>query len=75
MAWWVAEKGAPWEFLGPTEINEEGAKKAALARSHAERGRAFQVRYRVNANAPAEARWEALDGKVTEVTGDAKKRP
>jgi hypothetical protein len=29
----------------------------------------------VNANGKTEVRWEALDGTVTEVTGDAQKRP
>ena len=28
MGWWVAEKGAPLAYVGPTEINEEAAKRA-----------------------------------------------
>jgi hypothetical protein len=75
VAWWVAEKGAPTELLGPTEISQEAAKRSALARSKAKPGTVFQVRYHVNANGATEVRWEVVDGNVTEVTGDAQKRP
>lgn len=75
VAWWVAEKGAPTELLGPTEISQEAAKRSALARSKARPGTVFQVRYHVNANGATEVRWEVVDGNVTEVTGDAQKRP
>ena len=73
VAWWVAEKGAPSELLGPTEISQEAAKKSAIAKSKAKPGSVYQVRYHVNANAAPEVRWEAVDGTVTEVTGDAQK--
>jgi len=73
VAWWVAEKGAPWEFLGPTEINQEAAKRTALARSDEKPGTVFQVRYHMNANAPAEVRWEAVNGGLARVAGDAEK--
>jgi hypothetical protein len=75
VAWWVAEKGAPTELLGPTEISQEAAKRSAIARSKARPGAVFQVRYHVNANGATEVRWEVVDGNVTEVTGDAQKRP
>ena len=73
MGWWVAEKGAPLAYVGPTEINEEAAKRAALSKSQANPGLAFQVRHHMNANAPTEGRWEAVDGRVMEVTGGAPK--
>jgi hypothetical protein len=75
VGWWVVEKGSPAQFLGPTEINQEAAKRSAAARSKANPGTVFQVRYHVNANAPPEVRWEAVDGAVTEITGDAQKHP
>jgi len=75
VAWWVAEKGAPSPLLGTTEVSQEAAKKLAAAKSKAKPGTVFQVRYHVNANGATEVRWEALDGSVTEVTGDAQKRP
>ena len=68
MGWLVAEKGASLACLGPTEINEEAAKSVALAQSEANPGFVFQVRYHVNANAPAEVRWEALNGQIIEGT-------
>ena len=68
MGWLVAEKGASLACLGPTESNEEAAKSVALAQSEANPGFVFQVRYHVNANAPAEVRWEALNGQIIEVT-------
>jgi hypothetical protein len=74
VGWWVTEKGAPSELLGPTEVSQDAAKKTAAARSMAHPGQVFQVRYHVNANGATEVRWQALDGSVTEVTGDAKKR-
>jgi hypothetical protein len=75
VGWWVAQKGAPLVFPGHTEINEEAAKRVAVAHSQANRGIVFQVRYHVNANAPTTVRWEAVDGRVTEITGDEQKRP
>jgi hypothetical protein len=75
VGWWVAEKGAPLAFPGRIEINEEAARRVALAQSDANPGIVFQVRYHVNANAPTNVRWEAVDGRVTEVTGDDQKRP
>ena len=68
MGWWVAVRGAPLPLLGPTELNQEAAKSKAVAKSKAKPGTVFQVRYHVNANAPTEVRWEALDGHLTEVT-------
>ena len=70
VGWWIAEKGAPLAYLGPTEVNQEAAKTKALAKSSANPGTVFQVRYHMNANCPAEVRWEALDGSLVEVTGD-----
>ena len=75
MAWWIAEKGAPLEFLGATEVNQDAAKRNALAKSVARPGIVFQVRYRVNANGHPEVHWEALDGRLVEITGDAMKHP
>ena len=75
MAWWVAQKGAPWEHLGATEVNEEAAKQGAASKSKAAPGTVFQVRYRVNANAPAQVRWQAVDGTITPVTGAAQRQP
>jgi hypothetical protein len=73
MPWWIAEKGSPWEFLGAPEISQDAAKRGALTKSAASVGTVFQVSYRANANAPAEVRWEAVDGKMSEVTGAAQK--
>jgi hypothetical protein len=73
VGWWVVEKGAPAQFFGPTEINQEAAKKTAAARSRANPGTVFEVRYHVNANAAPETRWEALDGAVREIGRDAPK--
>lgn len=75
VGWWVAEKGTPLTFPGHTEVSEAAAKRVAVAKSESNRGTVFQVRYHVNANAKTEVRWEAVDGQVTEVTGDAQKRP
>lgn len=73
VGWWVAEKSAALAYLGPTEVSEEAAKAAAIAKSKAKAGVAFQVRHHMNANAPTEIRWEAIDGQMTEVTGEARK--
>lgn len=73
MAWWVAEKGSPLAFPSRTEISEEAAKRAAIAKSQSSPATVFHVRYHMNANAPIEVRWEAVDGRVTEVTGAARK--
>jgi hypothetical protein len=75
LAWWIAEKGAPLELSGRTEVNQEAAKRGAIAQSSAKPGAVFQVRYHVNANAPAEVRWEAKDGEMVEITGAAQKHP
>ncbi len=75
MAWWVAREGSELELTGRTEVSEAAAKDAAVAMSQRLPGTVIQVRYRVNANARTEARWEALDGQLHEVTGDARKRP
>ena len=75
MGWWVAEKGAAVAFPGRIEISEGAAKTVALAKSKSNPGIVFQVRYHANANAPIEVRWEAVDGRVEEITGDAQKRP
>lgn len=75
MGWWVATKGEPLAFAGRTEISQEAAKGVALAKSAANPGTVFQVRYHMNVNAPAEVRWEAANGTVIEVTGDDRKRP
>jgi hypothetical protein len=75
MGWWVAVKGDPLAFVGRTEISQDAAKTVALAKSSASPGTTFQVRYHMNVNAPAEVRWAAVDGRITEVTGDDRKRP
>jgi hypothetical protein len=74
MAWWIAEKGSPPELLGRTEVSEAAAKSAALALSQRNPQACFQVRYRVNANGGTEVRWEAVDGQLFEISGDARKR-
>ena len=74
MGWWVAEKSAPSVLVGPTEVGQDAAKRVALAKSTANPGTVFQVRYHANANAPTEVRWEAANGTMTEVTGDAQRR-
>jgi hypothetical protein len=71
MGWWVAERGDPLSYAGPTEVNQDAAKRVAIARSTASPGTVFQVRYHINANAPAEVRWEAVNGRLTEGTGNA----
>jgi hypothetical protein len=73
MAWWIAQKGSAPELLGRTEVSEGAAKDAAVAMSKRNGGIVFQVRYRVNANGRTEVRWEARDGQLQEVTGDARK--
>lgn len=75
MAWWVAEKGSELELLGRTEVSETAAKNAALAMSQRDPTPVFQVRYRVNANAKTEVRWEAQAGRIDEVTGEARRHP
>jgi hypothetical protein len=75
VAWWVAEKGTDLELLGRTELSEGSAKSAAVAMSQRNPGIVIQVRYHVNANAKTEVRWEALDGRLQEITGEARKRP
>ncbi len=75
MAWWVARKGSALELEGRTEVSESAAKGLALAMSQSNAGAVFQVRYRVNANGPTEVRWEALDGRIDEITGDARRHP
>jgi hypothetical protein len=73
VGWWVAVKGAPLALLGSTEVSQDAAKRVALAKSQANPGTVFQVRYHANANAPTEVRWEAVDGRVTELGGGAAK--
>ncbi|HEY8089986.1 MAG TPA: hypothetical protein VIF09_19125 [Polyangiaceae bacterium] len=63
------------ELRGTTEVSQEAAKKAAIAKSTAKPGAIFQVRYHANVNAPTEVRFEVVDGSVTEITGAAQKRP
>lgn len=75
MAWWVARKGTELELSGRTEVSEGSAKDAAVAMSQHTPGTVIQVRYRVNANARTEVRWEAIDGQLQEVTGEARKHP
>lgn len=70
MAWWIAEKGSPSEWLGRTEVSEASAKNGAVALSLQNPNACFQVRYRVNANGRTEVRWEALGGRLIEVVGD-----
>jgi hypothetical protein len=74
MAWWVAEKGSPAEWLGRTEVSEASAKSGAVALSLQNPSACFQVRYRVNANGRTEVRWEALDGRLIEVVGDDRRK-
>ncbi len=74
MAWWIAEKGTQPELLGRNEVSEGSAKNGAVALSQSNPGKTFQVRYRVNANGATEVRWEARDGQIAEVTGDARRR-
>jgi hypothetical protein len=75
VAWWIAEKGTQLELLGRNEVSETAAKNGATSMSQSNPGKTFQVRYRVNANGHTEVRWEALDGHLTEVTGNARKHP
>jgi hypothetical protein len=75
VAWWIAEKGAALEMTERSEVSEEAAKARALAMSNVNVGHTFQVRYRVNANGPTEVRWEALRGTLSEITGDARRKP
>jgi hypothetical protein len=75
MAWWVARKGSELELEGRTEVSEAAAKDLAQRLSLKEAGGVFQVRYRVNANARTEVRWEAVDGRIAEITGEARKHP
>jgi hypothetical protein len=75
MAWWIAQKGSPLELLGRTEVSESAAKNGAVALSQRSPGTVFQVRYHVNANGKTEVAWEALDGRIVEITGDARKHP
>jgi hypothetical protein len=75
VAWWVALKGSELELSGRTEVSETSAKDAAIAMSQRTPGTVIQVRYRVNANARTEVRWEAIDGRLHEVMGEARKHP
>ena len=75
MAWWIAERGSPLELQGRIEVGEAAAKGRAIALSQRTPGTAFQVRYHVNANAPTETRWEALNGQLIEVTRDDRMTP
>ena len=75
MAWWVAVRGSPLEAIGRMELNEASAKDRATSQSKGNPGVVFQVRYHVNANAPTEIRWEALDGRIIEVRKDERMTP
>lgn len=75
MAWWVAVRGSPIDAIGRFELSEAGAKDHALSQSQRHPGTVFQVRYHVNANAPTEVRWEAVDGRISEVHKDDRKTP
>ncbi len=75
MAWWVARKGSELPLEGRTEVSEGAAKDLAVAMSQREAGTVYQVRYRTNANARTEVRWEAVDGHLAEITGDARNHP
>jgi len=75
MAWWVAERGSEHELQGRIEVGEGAAKGRAVAMSERSPGKVFQVRYHVNANAPTEIRWEALNGKIVEVVRDERMTP
>jgi len=57
------------------ELNEAVAKERATSQSKGNPGVVFQVRYHVNANAPTEVRWEALDGRIIEVRKDERMTP
>lgn len=74
MAWWIAEKGSPPEWLGRTEVSEASAKSRAVALSLQNPHACYQVRYHVNANGRTEVRWEALDGKLVEILDDDRRR-
>jgi len=74
MAWWIAEKGSPAEWLGRTEVSETAAKNGALALSIKNPHACFQVRYHVNANGRTEVRWEAVDGQLFEIVGEDRRR-
>ena len=69
MGWWIAERVSPLELRGRLEVSEAAAKAGAIAASEASPGTVYQVRYHVNANAPTEIRWEALNGQILDVTG------
>ncbi len=75
MAWWVSVRGSPLEAIGRFEINEAAAKQRAMSQSERHPGVAFQVRYHVNANAPTEIRWEAVDGRIAEVRKEERSMP
>lgn len=75
MAWWVAVRGSPLDAVGRFELSESAAKDRAIAQSQRHPGVAFQVRYHVNANAPTEVRWEALDGHIGDVRKDDRTPP
>jgi hypothetical protein len=75
MAWWIAEKNSPLDQLDQLEVSEASAKGRAVELSARTPGTAFQVRYHANANAPTEVRWEALEGQIVEITGDARMTP
>jgi hypothetical protein len=75
MAWWVAVRGSPLDAIGRFELSETAAKDRAVAQSQRHPGVAFQVRYHVNANAPTEVRWEAIDGRIGEMRKDDRTPP
>jgi hypothetical protein len=75
MAWWIAERGSPLELEGRIEVSEAAAKIRALGLSERTAGKAYQVRYHANANAPTEIKWEALNGRLVEITKDERMTP
>jgi hypothetical protein len=75
MAWWIAESSSPLELFDELEVSEATAKSRAVELSSLKPGVAVQVRYHANVNAPTEIRWEALNGQITEVTGDPPRSP
>jgi hypothetical protein len=75
MAWWIAERSrSPSDDVDHDhlEVSESAAKIRATELSAQVPGTAFQVRYHANANAPTEIRWEALSGRIIEVTRDTR---
>jgi len=76
VAWWIAEKGAPLEFLGPTEVNQDSAKAQRAREVGGEARDVFQVRYRVvNANGHSRGSLGGPRREDHRDHGDAMKHP